>query len=599
MGNKKLKNRNEIDKKYKWNIEAMYENSAAWEKDIEEVLAKTADFADFQGHLTESAEKLLAALTEKDAIWQKLERAYVYARMKLDEDNRVSAQQAMYDKVSGVIAKVSAAMSFVTPELLSASEETLRSFVKELPALSQYAFVIEDLIREKQHVLSKEEENILAQLSEVTDAPDTIFTMLNNADIKFGTICDEDGEEAAVTHGNYITFMESHDRNVRKAAFTNMYEAYKGLINTIASAYSYNVKTDVIGANIRHYDSARGAALSGGNIPESVYDNLISVVHEYLPVLHRYIDLRKKVLGVDELKMYDVYVPLVELPKKEVPFAEAVNIMKEGLAPLGKTYMDKVLAGIDAGWIDVYENEGKTSGAYSFGSYDSFPYILLNYSDTLKDVFTLVHEMGHSMHSSYTRETQPFTYGSHSIFTAEVASTVNESLLMQYLLNKEEDPTMRKYLLNLYIEEFRTTLFRQTMFAEFEHLAHKYVEDGGSLTADWLCETYEKLNKDYFGPALSDDAYIKYEWARIPHFYRSFYVYQYATGYSAATAIAGKILKEGESARDAYIEFLKTGDSDYPVELLKIAGVDMSSKEPVVLAMETFKNLVEELEALL
>lgn len=599
MGNKKLKNRNEIDPKYQWNIQAMYANAAAWEKDIEEVLQQTADFSKFQGHLTESPDMLLDAFTTKDAIWQKLERAYVYARMKLDEDNRVSAQQAMYDKVSGVIAKVSAAMSFMTPELLSASEETLRSFIKELPALSQYTFVIEDLIREKKHVLSKEEENILAQLSEVTDAPDTIFTMLNNADISFGTIKDEDGEEVSLTHGNFISFMESHDRNVRKSAFTHVYEAYKGLVNTIASAYNYNVKTDVIGANIRHYDSARAAALSGGNIPESVYDNLITVVHEYLPVLHRYIDLRKKVLAVDELKMYDIYVPLVEIPKRKVSFEEAIKIMEEGLAPLGNAYMNRVLSGIDAGWIDVYENEGKTSGAYSFGSYDSFPYILLNYSDTLKDVFTLVHEMGHSMHASYTRETQPFTYGSHSIFTAEVASTVNESLLMQHLLNKETDPTMRKYLLNLYIEEFRTTLFRQTMFAEFEHMTHKYVEEGGSLTADWLCETYEKLNKDYFGDSLSEDEYIKYEWARIPHFYRSFYVYQYATGYSAATAIAGKILKEGETARDAYIEFLKTGDSNYPVELLKIAGVDMSSKEPVILAMETFKQLVEELAALL
>ncbi len=599
MGNKKNKNRNEIDKKYKWNIEAMYEDAAQWEDDIAQILKMTEDFAEFSGKLTESAQTLAKALSEKDAIWQKLERAYVYAHMKLDEDNRIASQQAMNDKVSGIIARVSAAMSFMTPELLSAPEETLLRYLSEEPALSQYDFVIRDLLREKQHVLSKEEENILAQMSEVTDAPDTIFTMLNNADMKFGSITDEDGDTAEITHGNFINFMESHNRNVRKDAFTRVYESYKGLVNTIASAYNYNVKTDVVGARIRKYASARQAALSGGNIPEEVYDNLISVVHQYLPVLHRYIELRKKVLGVDELKMYDIYVPLVEIPKKEVPYREAIRIMEEGLAPLGKEYMDRVLAGIDAGWIDVYENEGKTSGAYSFGSYDSFPYILLNYNDTLKDVFTLVHEMGHSMHSSYTRENQPFTYGSHSIFTAEVASTVNESLLMQHLLNKETDPVMRKYILNLYIEEFRTTLFRQTMFAEFENMTHKYVEDGGSLTAEWLCEEYDKLNKLYFGPALAQDDYIQYEWARIPHFYRSFYVYQYATGYSAATAISKKILSEGEPARDAYIEFLKTGDSDYPVELLKIAGVDMSTKEPVVLAMETFKSLVEELEKLL
>ncbi len=577
----------------------MYADAASWEKDIQQVLAMTEDFGGYAGRLTESAGTLAEALQAKDAVWQKLERAYVYARMKLDEDNREAAQQSMHDKVGAVIAKVSAAMSFFTPELLSAPEETLRGYVEEEPALAQYRFVIEDVLREKQHVLTQAEENILAQMSEVTDATDTIFTMLNNADLKFGEIRDEDGDLAEVTHGNYIKFMESRDRAVRKEAFTHVYEAYKGLINTIAQTYNYNVKTDVVSARIRKYPSARAMALSGGNIPEEVYDNLISVVHQYLPVLHRYIELRKRLLGVDELKMYDIYVPLVEIPKKEIPYEEALEIMKEGLAPLGEDYIERLSKGVEAGWIDVYENEGKTSGAYSFGSYDSFPYILLNYTDTLQDVFTLVHEMGHSMHSSYTREHQPFTYGSHSIFTAEVASTVNESLLMQHLLSKETDPQMRKYLINLHIEAFRTTLFRQTMFAEFEALTHAYVEEGGSLTPQWLCEEYDKLNKAYFGPALAEDEYIRYEWARIPHFYRSFYVYQYATGYSAATAISQKILKEGALARDAYREFLKTGDSDYPVELLKIAGVDMSAKEPVILAMETFKKLVEELEELL
>lgn len=599
MGNKKLKNRTEIDQKYKWKIEDMYADAEAWQQDIDAVLAMTEDFGSYAGRLTESAQTLAEALQAKDAIWQKLERAYVYARMKLDEDNRVAAQQSMHDQVGAVIAKVSAAMSFFTPELLSAPEETLLGYVDAEPALARYRFVIEDVLREKQHVLSQAEENILAQMSEVTDATDTIFTMLNNADLKFGQIRDEDGDLAEVTHGNYIKFMESHSRAVREAAYTHVYEAYKGLINTIAQTYNYNVKTDVVSARIRKYPSARAAALSGGNIPEEVYDNLISVVHEYLPVLHRYIALRKRLLGVDDLKMHDIYVPLVEIPKREIPYEEAVEIMKEGLAPLGEDYVERLSKGVDAGWIDVYENEGKTSGAYSFGSYDSFPYILLNYTDTLQDVFTLVHEMGHSMHSSYTREHQPFTYGSHSIFTAEVASTVNESLLMQHLLSKETDPHMRTYLINLHIEAFRTTLFRQTMFAEFEAMTHRFVEEGGSLTPQWLCEEYDKLNKAYFGPALDEDEYIRYEWARIPHFYRSFYVYQYATGYSAATAISQKILKEGAPARDAYREFLKTGDSDYPVELLKIAGVDMSTREPVILAMETFKKLVEELEELL
>ncbi len=599
MGDKNLKKREEIDKKYKWNIEAMYPTEDLWQKDIDNVLSRTDKFTEYQGRLTESGETLFNALSEKDYIWKTLERAYVYARMKQDEDNRVTKYQAMNGNCSTAMAKVSASMSFFVPELLEASDERLLSLVQEYPKLSKYSFVINDILREKKHVLSKNEENILAQMSEVTGATNDIFTMLNNADIDFGTIIDEDGDTVKLTHGNYINFMESHDRKVRKNAYENMYNSYKNLINTVSTNYNYNTKSDVVSARIRKYDSSLEAALSGDNIPTSVYDNLIKVVNDYLPVLHKYIQIRKEVLGTDQLKMYDVYVPLVELPKKQIPYEEAIEIMKEGLAPLGEEYISRLSKGIDSGWIDVYENEGKTSGAYSFGSYDTMPYILLNYTETLKDVFTLVHEMGHSMHSSYTRENQPFVYGGHSIFTAEVASTVNESLLMQHLLGKENDPNMKKYLLNLYIEEFRTTLFRQTMFAEFEKLTHEASEKGVTLTAQWLSDEYDKLNKKYFGPALDEDEFIKYEWARIPHFYRAFYVYQYATGYSAATAISQKILNEGEKARDAYKEFLKTGDSNYPVELLKIAGVDMSTPEPIVMAMEKFKTLVEELEKLL
>ena len=599
MADKNLKQRSQIDAKFKWDIEAMYPDESQWEKDIESASAQAEDFAKYSGRLTESAQTLAEALKMRDDIWMKLEHAFVYAAMKKDEDNRVDRYQAMDDKCGSAIAKVSAAMSFFTPQLLEASEDTILKYIEDEPALKQYEFLLKDVLREKQHVLTAAEENILAQMSEVTGATNDIFKMLNNADMTFGTVTDEDGDEVKLTHGNYINFMESHDREIRKNAFTNMYEAYKQLINTISTTYNYNTKTDVVSARIRKYDSARQAALSGGNIPESVYDNLITVVHEYLPVLHKYIALRKKVLGVDELKMYDIYVPMVKLPKKEIPYDEAIEIMKEGLAPLGEEYVNQLQNGIDERWIDVYENEGKTSGAYSFGSYSSKPYVLLNYTDTLKDVFTIVHEMGHSMHSWYTRNNQPYTYGDHSIFTAEVASTVNESLLIQHLLKEETDPEMKKYLINYYIEEFRTTLFRQTMFAEFEMLTHREVENGGVLTAQWLSDTYDKLNTEYFGPALSEDEYIKYEWARIPHFYRAFYVYQYATGYSAATAISRKILTEGEEARDNYIKFLKSGSSDYPVELLKIAGVDMSSPEPIKLAMETFSALVDELEKLI
>lgn len=599
MSDKLLKQRSDIDAKFKWDIEAMYPDEAQWENDIADCVSAAESFTRFQGKVTDSSEILFEALDEKDKIWRKLEHAFVYAAMKKDEDNRVDKYQSMDDKCGSAIAKISAAMSFFAPELLAADEEKILHYIDENPKLELYRFALEDALREKKHVLSTAEENILAQLSEVTGATNDIFKMLNNADLTFGTVVDEDGDTVNLTHGNYITFMESHDRDLRKAAFTNMYEAYKAFINTIATTYNYNTKNDAVSARIRKYDSARQAALSSGNIPEEVYDNLIAVVNEYLPVLHRYIALRKKVLGVDELKMYDVYVPLVQLPKKEIPYEEALKMMQEGLAPLGAEYLAQVDKGTKEGWIDVYENQGKTSGAYSFGSYDSKPYILLNYTNTLKDVFTIVHEMGHSMHSFYTRKTQPFAYGDHSIFTAEVASTVNESLLMQHLLAKETDAEMRKYLINYYIEEFRTTLFRQTMFAEFEMLTHKEIENGGVLTAQWLCDVYDDLNKKYFGPALSEDEYIRYEWARIPHFYRGFYVYQYATGYSAATAISKRILTEGEPARKDYIEFLKSGSSDYPVELLKIAGVDMSSPEPIRMAMETFKGLVDELEKLL
>ena len=590
--------RNNIEQKYKWDIEAMFPDETLWNQAVAQSLEKAESFAELSGHLTDSADTLLKAFRLRDNMWQQLEKAYVYARMKRDEDNRVSKYQAMTDKCFAAIAKMSALSSFFTPELLEAPEDKILGFLNENKDLEIYRFAITETLRQKAHVLSKAEENIMAQLSEVTGASGDIFTMLNNADIKFGTITNDEGKTSELTHGNYITFMESHNRETRKEAFTHMYEAYKNQINTIATAYNYNTKTDVVTARIRKYESAKHAALSGDDVDIEVYDNLIKVVNDSLPVLHRYLNIRKKLLSVDEMKMYDVYVPLIQLPKKEVTFEDAVELANRGLAPLGDEYLERMNKGIASRWIDVYENEGKTSGAYSFGSYDSMPYILMNFSSTLKDVFTLVHEMGHSMHSSYTRQYQPFIYGSHSIFTAEVASTVNESLLMRYLLDNETDPEMRKYLLNMYIEEFRTTLFRQTMFAEFEDMTHSAVESGEVLTADWLNENYNALNTKYFGDAITDDEYIKYEWARIPHFYTAFYVYKYATGYSAATAISSKILSEGEAARDNYLEFLKTGDSGTPVELLKIAGVDMSSPEPIKAAMKVFESLVDEFEKL-
>ena len=599
MDSKNLKTRDQIDNKYKWNIEAMISDESIIDGALEDIEKQAGEYAKaYGGRLTSDAATLLSAFKERDSIWRELEKIYVYARMRRDEDNSDSRYQAMSSKCNAVIAAVSAALAFFTPELLSASEDDVMGFVDKEPGLEEYRFAIKDTFRQKAHILSQPEENIMAQMSEVTGATNDIFTMLNNADMKFPEITDEDGDKVAVTHGNYITFMESHDRGVRKAAYEAMYDPYKSLINTIATCYNYNTKSDVINARIRKYESARAAALSGDNIPGEVYDNLVNVVNKNLPTMHRYVELRKEMLGLNKMYMYDMYVPLIQLPKKQVPYEEGLDIMRAGLSPLGQEYIDRMNEGISQGWIDVYENKGKTSGAYSFGSYDSYPYILLNYTDTLKDVFTIVHEMGHSMHSSYTRQYQPYIYGSHSIFTAEVASTVNESLLMRYLLDKETDLEMRRYLLNMHLEEFRTTLFRQTMFAEFEDMTHRAIESGQVLTADSMCQQYEELNAKYYGTAVEKDDTIKYEWARIPHFYNAFYVYKYATGYSAATAISNKILTDGEPARKAYIEFLKTGESDYPIQLLKIAGVDMSSPEPVEKAMETFNSLLDEFEKL-
>lgn len=595
---KKTKNRSDISKEYKWNIEDMYPDEESWKKDCAKALELAEDYKKFSGRLAESADTLLDAFQQKDKIWLIAERAYVYARMKRDEDNRVSLYQAMCDKSMAMLAKLSAATSFFTPELLSSPEEQILGFVKEKPELETYQFVIEEMFRLKSHVLSKEEEAIMAQFSELTSATNDIFGMINNADIKFGFITDEDGDKVEVTHGKYIGFLESPNRRVRKEAYEHMYDAYEKQKNTLATTYNYNTKSDVVMARLRKYPCAIEAALAGDNIPLSVYDNLIEVVNKSLPVMHRYVALRKKMLKLDNLHMYDVYVPLVERPKEDIPYEKALKMIEEALEPLGKDYIKRMKKGFESGWVDVYENQGKTSGAYSFGSYDSMPYMLLNYQGKLKDVFTVIHEMGHSMHSNYTRETQPFVYGGHSIFTAEVASTVNESLLMKHLLKKAKDDEEKKYLLNLYIEEFRTTLFRQTMFAEFEKLTHEAVESGEVLTAEWLSEQYAALNRKYFGEDVEYDDYIAMEWSRIPHFYNAFYVYKYATGYSAAAALSERILTEGREAQKDYIEFLKSGESDYPIELLKLAGVDMSKPEPIEKAMRIFEDLIEQLEAL-
>ena len=591
-----ITSRNEIDPKYKWDLASMYADSAAWEADLAAVKALAEEMTGYAGRLGESGAVLLESLSKKDDMNRLLEKVFVYARMKRDEDNANEEAQAMTDKVMAAAAALGAKLAFFTPELIGLGEETIRRFLEEEPGLGVYRFYLECVLREKEHVLSDSEEALLARLSEVLGGADDIFTMLNNADMDFGEIEGEDGEPAKLTHGSYITFLQSHDRKVRQAAFEKLYAKYKSPLNTIGATYATSVKTDVIGAEIRHYPSARGAACFADNVSEDVYDNLIKVINENLPALHKYLEIRKRALGVEDLRMWDMYAPLVQIPQRTIPYEEAQAMVMEALQPMGEQYLADLKHGFADGWVDVYETPGKTSGAYSFGSYDSKPFVLLNYKETLQDVFTVIHEMGHSMNSYYTRKTQPFVYGGHSIFTAEVASTVNENLLIKHLLATEKDPEMRKYLINFQLEGFRTTVFRQTMFAEFEHIVHKHVEDGGSLTPFWLCAEYDKLNSKYFGPSLVHDDCIQYEWARIPHFYSAFYVYKYATGYSAAAAISDLILKNGP---DDYLKFLACGENDYPVELLKIAGVDMSQPAPIESAMRTFSALVDELDALI
>ena len=451
---KKLKNRDEIENQFKWDIESMFSSNTAWEADYEKAINLSDDYKKYQGSLTKDAKTLLSALQEKDKIWQIAEKVYVFARMKRDEDNTVDTYQAMADKCHSLLAKISANLSFFTPELLSASYENIEIFLAEEPDLRIYEHLLKSIFAEKAHVLSEAEENLLANMSEITSSTNDIFTMLNNADLSFGEIKDSNDILHPLSHGNFINYMESDDRMLRKNAYEAMYTAYKNHINTIATTYNYNTKTDAVSAKIRKYESSLIASLCGDNIPVSVYTNLIKIVNETLPTMYKYMDLRKKNLGVDALHMYDVYAPLVKLPNVNYTYEDAVKLMKEALAPLGNDYIEKLTCGVNSGWIDVYENTGKTSGAYSFGSYDSKPFILLNFSNMLKDVFTLVHEMGHSMHSLYTRAAQPFVYGGHSIFTAEVASTVNESLLINHLLKNTVDPDFKKYLIALHIEEF-------------------------------------------------------------------------------------------------------------------------------------------------
>lgn len=600
MNNNEKKTRSEISDEFKWNISAMYPDESDVYKDVNSSKSLAEEVSNMQGHIMDSSFTLLKTMLLYSSSIRLIERAFVYSHMKHDEDNGDTRYVEMYSNVVAAYSEVAAALSFIIPEISQASASTIAEYIDELPDLEVYRFMLEEIIRKKDHLLNKDQEFILASLHEILNSSDEIFSALNDVDMNFGEIVDQDGNTMPLTHATYIQFMQSQDRNIRKEAYYKLYDEYKKLNTTISTMYSFNVKSDVITSKLRNYSSILESPLSSENIPISVYDNLIAAVHEHLPAMHKYVDIRKRVLGVDELKMFDVYCPITKNIEFNYSFDEALEIGCAALSPLGESYVNTLKNGIkNEKWVDIYENQGKTSGAYSFGCYDSYPYILMNFTGDLRDVFTLVHEGGHSMHSYYTRKTQDYIYADHSIFTAEVASTVNETLLIKYLLKNCDDIEMKKYLINFYIDEFKSTLFRQTMFAEFEKIVHEHVWNGGALTPEFLNKTYNDLNTLYFGPAMSEDDMIQYEWSRIPHFYNSFYVYQYATGYSAANAIANRILNEGQPAVDDYLKFLTTGSSNYPIELLKIAGVDMSTEQPVLSALDTFDQLVDELNNLL
>ena len=595
-----LPTRNDIEADYKWRLEDMYSDQDQWDQDAAAVHEISGQLSEFRGKLADSSESLLAALQLDDQLGEKLSRLYSFARMHRDEDNTNPTYQALTDRATTLWIQAESAKAFLVPEVLSIPEPTLRSFLAENKDLSLYTFVFDELLRQKQHILSETEEQLLAEAGEVTNAASQIFTMFNNADMRFPTIKDDDGNDVELTHGRYSQFMESRNREVRKAAFDAMYSTYRKHRNTLAAIQTANVKKDVFYAKVRGYESARQMALEGDNVPLSVYDNLINAVHEALPALNKYMELRKRVLGLDELHMYDLYTPIVPSLDVKVPYAEGVEKVIEAIAPLGEEYQRIAAQGLQAGgWVDVYETQGKTSGAYSSGAYGVHPYILLNYQNTLDNMFTLAHELGHAMHTHYSNENQPFVYSNYTIFVAEVASTCNEALLSDYMLKHTEDKAMRAFLLNHHLETIRGTLIRQTMFAEFEKLTHQHVEQGGALTPDWLSSTYYELNQTYYGGVCTVDKDVELEWSRIPHFYNAFYVYKYATGISAATALSQKILQEGAGAVEPYLEFLKSGGSDYPINLLRKAGVDMESPEPVRATLRLFDAMVDELAGLL
>lgn len=595
---KELSERNELNSNDKWKLSDIYNDDNAWKKDYENVEKLLSELEEYKGKLGQSGQKLLEVLNLLMEANEIVSRLYAYAHMKSDVDTRDQNYQALFKKAQHIRNKLDNKTSYINPAILELSKEKIEEYIDETPGLELYEHYLDDIIRRKEHYLSSSEEKLLSMANDITQGPENIFSMLNNADLEFPLIRDEEDEEVRLTHGRYIKFLQSKNRRVRKDAFKALYETYDDFINTYAATLNSEIKTHVFRAEARDYNSSLEAALSEDNISTEVYNNLIDTVHDNLDPMYKYIELRKEILDLDQIHFYDIYTPLVQELDIDIPFEEAKKTVKKGLEPLGSDYIKRLESGFDSGWIDIYENKGKRSGAYSSGCYGVHPYVLLNYSDNISDMFTLAHEMGHALHTYYSNKNQPFVYANYKIFVAEVASTLNEALLIHYLLENTADKKRRKYLINHYLDQFKGTVYRQTMFAEFEKMIHEKVKRGIPLTAELLNKTYHKLNEKYFGPQMVIDSEIDREWARIPHFYYNYYVYKYATGFSAATALSQKIIENGEDAVSRYLDFLKSGNSDYPLAVLKKAGVNMTKPQPVQTALDIFADLVDELDEL-
>ena len=593
--------RENIEDKYKWDLTHIYTNNEEWEKDFSWIEKNLNGYDQYKGKLNSGSDTLLACLKFDDSLAIKIERLYLYAMLAKDSDLRVNTYQAMDDRIKSLYTKVSTISSFIKPELLEIDSYELIQMIESNDDLKVYKHSIDDLLRTKTHSLSKKEEQILSLATEIAQTPYNSYSMFTNADLKFGMVKDKDGNNVEMSHGRYYAAMYSKDRDYRERAFKSYLSPYKDYVNTFASLFNGNLKTNIFFARARKYNTAREAALDKNNIPISVYDNLVNSVNKNLAPLHRWAGLKRNLLGIEKLKPYDLQVTVFSNTEEKIyPYEESKEIVLNSLKIMGDDYLNSLRLAFENKWIDVYETQAKKSGAYSSGTtFGVHPYVLLNWTDLLNDVFTLTHEMGHNMHSYYTGKTQPFPYANYSIFLAEVASTFNESLLLDYLTKNAENDDVRLYLLEKYLNIITSTFYRQVMFAEFEKIVYEKAEDGEALTPNLLSGLYKDIYQKYWGTEMTFGEGEEYTWARIPHFYYNFYVYQYATGFAASEVLTGKVKTEGKPAVNKYLNFLKAGSSDYPINILKSAGVDMNSPEPVIAVSAKMNKILDEIESLL